>query len=317
MERTWLSRMCRSLFLFYGAMQQIASPQTATPSRWTDTAGQILALEDRGKLSAAMTLAEKLVSDLTRYEPTDKLLPEAMDRLASLQQRQGKYGDAERLYETAVQLWQKRPDSPSPALATEVNNLASFYSEMGQFEKAEITRRRSLTLRLSLLGPASPDVALSYSNLASDMFRQGKYSEAETLAHQAIEIWRRGPADRSQEDLGYNTLAMIRLHEGDYGSALKFIRLALQTYAEHNIRDGVRLAGYQHALALIKEANGDSQGAAQTFQISLAALRRADLTESIEAIEILKDYAILLRSIGDRVRHGRLRCWPIRIRSNL
>ncbi len=79
-------------------------------------------------MPVATKLAEGLVTDLTRYALTGKLLPEAVDRLASLQQRQGKYGDAERLYETAVQLWQERPDSPSTELATELNNLGSFYA---------------------------------------------------------------------------------------------------------------------------------------------------------------------------------------------
>ena len=219
-----LFRTCRSLLLFYVAMQQIASSQAATVSRWSDAVKRIHVLENRGDLPAATKVAETLVIDLTRYEPTGTLLPEAVDRVASLQQDQGKYGDAERLYATAVQLWQKRPDSPSTGLATELNNLASLYSEMGQFGKAEATRRHSLTLRLRLLGSGSPEVALSYSNLASDVFRQGKYRDAETLAHQAIEIWRRGPSDKCQDDLGYNTLAMIELHAGDYSLALKFIR---------------------------------------------------------------------------------------------
>lgn len=46
------------------------------------------------------------------------------------------------------------------------------------------------------------------------------------------------------------------------------------------------------------EANGDSRAAAQSFQISLASLRRANRTQSLEAIGILKDYASLLRRMG-------------------
>lgn len=91
---------------------------------------------------------------------------------------------------------------------------------------------------------------------------------------------------------------MVQLHAGDYCLALKFIRLALQTYADHGTRDGARLAGYQHALALIQEANGDSKGAALSFQISLATLARANLVGSIQRIGILHDYAILLRAMG-------------------
>jgi hypothetical protein len=55
---------------FSGAMQQIASPQTVTMSPWSNTTRQILALEDRGNLPAAAKLAEKLVIDLTKYEPS-------------------------------------------------------------------------------------------------------------------------------------------------------------------------------------------------------------------------------------------------------
>lgn len=293
-----LSRRCRSLLLVFGAIQQIADPQNIEVSRWRDAVKQILASDRRGNLPAAAKLAERLVGDLTRYEPSGTLLPEVLDRLADLQQRQGKYDEAERLYQTAVQLWEKRPDSPGRELATELNNLATFYSEMGQSGKAEIARRHSLTLRLRLLGPEHPEVALSYANLASDMFRQGKYLEAETLAHEAIEVWRHGPLDARQEDLAYNTLAMTELHTGHYQSALQFIRLALQTYSEHGISDDVRLACYQHALALIQEANGDSQQAAHFFQISLATLRRANTADPMQRIGILMDYAALLRKIG-------------------
>ena len=57
-------------------------------SQGSATARQLLALEDRDNLPVATALTEKLVSNLTRYAPTDMLLPEAMDRRAFLQQSQ-------------------------------------------------------------------------------------------------------------------------------------------------------------------------------------------------------------------------------------
>lgn len=291
---------CRGLLLFYGALQQMGWPQNIQESRWDESVKQILLSEGRGNLPSATRLAERLVDDLQRDDPGGALLPEVVDRLAHLQRRQGKFEDAQRLYENAVLLWQKRPDSPSTGLATELNNLASLYSETGKFTQAEVTRRQSLTLRLRLLGPAHPQVALSCSNLASDMFRQGKYAEAETLAHEAIEVWERVPLKERGEDLAYDTLAMIRVQAGDYNSALRFIRLALQTYFEQGVTDGARLAEYQHVLALTQEGSGDTQGASRTFQIALADLQQANPAGPIQRLGILRDYALLLRRMGQR-----------------
>ncbi len=292
------SKSWRLLLLFYAAMQQVASPQTATMSHGSDAVRRIQVLEDGGNLLAATELAERLVADLKRNEPTNRLLPEAVDRVASLQQDQGKYSDAERLYQSAVELWQRLPDSPNTGLATELNNLASLYSERGQFEKSEAARRHSLMLRLRLLGPTSSEVALVYSNLASDMFRQGNYHESEELAHQAIEIWLKGSPDKCQIDLAYNTLAMIQLHAVHYSLALKFVQLALETYHQHGGKDRARLAGYQHTLALAKEYTGDAKGAAQAFQDSLAMMAGANTTRSVRRVGLLKDDAALLRSMG-------------------
>jgi tetratricopeptide (TPR) repeat protein len=281
-------------------MQQVASPQVAKVQPWEDSARQIRAREDAGDLPGATELAAKLVADLERSDPDGILLPGAVDRLAILQHNQGHYVEAAQLYENAVELWRRRPDSPNLGLAKELNNLASLYSEVGQAKKAETLRQKSLTVRLRLLGPASPEVALCYSNLAVDAIHEGNYHDAERLANLAIKIWGQGPPGRSDIDLAYNTLAMIELHAHRYGAALKDVRLALQTYDRHGGGDASRLAAYQHTLALAEQYTGDSVGAAQAFQASLTTIASTNATVSIQRIIVLQDYATLLRSMGQK-----------------
>jgi tetratricopeptide (TPR) repeat protein len=295
----WCS-LAPSALLVYSAMPHIALSQVIRVQPWTNTITQICALEDGGNLAAAAELAEEMVAKIERSDPGNILLPGAVDRLASLRHDQGDYTEAKQLYEEAVELWRGRPDSPNIGLATELNNLASFYSELGQVKNAESLRRQSLAIRLRLLGPASSEAALCYSNLAVDVFHQGRDHEAEELANQAIEIWRQGPPERSQIDLAYNTLATIGLHGGQYSSALKNVQLALQAYDQHGKKSAVRLAGYQHTLALAERYTGDMKGAAQAFQRSLATIAEAHVTLSVQRILVLQDYAALLRSTGQK-----------------
>lgn len=289
-----------SLVLIYGAMQQTAWSQVTKVQPWRDMARQILTLEDDGNLPAATELAQKLAADLERNDPGNVLFPQAMDRLALLKHDQGNYAEAAQFYEKAVEIWRERLDSPNIGLAIELNNLASLYSELGHIKRAETLRRQSLEIRLSLLGPASPELALCYSNLAVDTLHEGKYRESEQLAKQAIEMWNNGPAERSETDLAYNTLALIELHAGHYDAALREVQLALRTYYQHGKNNARRLAGYQHTLALTKQYTGDAQGAAQAFRASLTTMAAANLTVSVQQVMILQDYAGFLRKTGQK-----------------
>jgi tetratricopeptide (TPR) repeat protein len=281
-------------------VEQVLKPgaaQTAEELNLAAMIAEVNGLEQQGNLPAARNVVEKLVACLKRSQPSGDLLPAATDRLASLEQQQGNYREAEHLFESAVQLWEARPNSPGIGLATELNNLASLYSEIGQLERAVTVRRRSLALRIQLLGNTDPKVALSHSNLASDLLRRGQYDEAEEHAQLAAKIWDRCDKEKNQADLAYNTLARIQLLEGDTRSAISSAQLAIQTFNDDHGKSPVQLAGYKYTLALAEEKNGDVQAAVKSFQDSLDLLD-SKKTELMMRVGVLRDYSQLLARMG-------------------
>ena len=121
-----------------------------------EEARRIQLLEDEGHLPEAIHATSILIATLERSDARAALIPEALDRRASLEQDLGEFAEAEHDYIQAVTLWEAATVPRPLSLATELNNLASLYSSTGQFTKAEGLRRRSLALRV-ILGIRRPE----------------------------------------------------------------------------------------------------------------------------------------------------------------
>ena len=251
-------------------------------------------LEQEGHLPQAIIETSKLIDSLRRSDPQSLVIPEALDRRASLEQDLGKWAEAEHDYAQAITLW-KAAASPRPlSLATELNNLASLYSSGGQFKKAEDLRRRSLALRLEFSGSDSPEVALSLSNLAVDLFWQGEYTESAGLSHRALDIWAKGTPERDRSDLALNTLARIELKNQNGSTGLSFALAALKKYKASRNPTKVLLAAYEDTIALARESNGQLAEAQQTFASALKLLEGTEHPPAVEQYNLFTDYARLL-----------------------
>jgi tetratricopeptide (TPR) repeat protein len=113
------------------------------------------------------------------------------NNLAMLYYSQGRYGEAEPLYKTALSLRQRLLGEEHPSVATSYNNLALLYSSQGRYAEAEPLYKTALSLRQRLLGEEHPSVATSYNNLALLYSSQGRYAEAEPLYKTALAICER------------------------------------------------------------------------------------------------------------------------------
>jgi tetratricopeptide (TPR) repeat protein len=262
---------------------------------WTDQAERIVALEKQRNLPGALLAASELVKDLRRSDPRNELLPQAIDRKASIEEDVGEYREAERDYTEAIAMWRSTGNAQSARLATELNNLASLFSVMGQFKKAEPLRRESLDMRIQMLGPDAPVVAVSYSNLAVDLFRQQRYAESATLCHQALAIWSKKGPDDNQSDLAFNTLALIELKSERPSTALRFALAAASACGARCEANSFRRSGYKHTVALAEEASGKLDEAEKEFRGALSLLDRSgQKVPSLIHIGLLADYSRLL-----------------------
>ncbi|CAN0005428.1 unnamed protein product [Ectocarpus sp. 6 AP-2014] len=127
-------------------------------------------------------------------EPTNRLayISWAAGRLFELQ---GKYTEAEPLYEQAAAINVAVLGPEHPRVATDLNNRAGLLRAQGKYGEAEPLYARAIAIGEKVLGPEHPDLAVWLNNRAGLLESQGKYSEAEPLYErcQAIKEKALGP----------------------------------------------------------------------------------------------------------------------------
>lgn len=128
-----------------------------------------------------MKLRKRLLGD----EHPD--VSQTLNNLAYLYYTQGRYSEAEPIYQHVLEIDQRLLGNEHLNIAGDLNNLATLYYDQGRYDKAEPLFRRALELRKRLLGE-HPYVAESLSNLAGLCYSQERYSEALPLYWQALAI---------------------------------------------------------------------------------------------------------------------------------
>ncbi len=82
----------------------------------------------------------------------------SLNNLAEFYRTQGKYAEAEPLYQRSLAIDENALGPDHPDLATDLNNLALLYHAQGHYAEAEPLYQRSLAIRENALGPEHPDV---------------------------------------------------------------------------------------------------------------------------------------------------------------
>ena len=100
------------------------------------------------------------------------------DNLAIVYFGQGRYAEAEPLFQQAQHTLERVLGPEHPELATSLNALGAMYHEQGRLAEAEPLLERALGIRETALGPFHPDVAASLRNLEKVLRDQGRYHAA-------------------------------------------------------------------------------------------------------------------------------------------
>ena len=148
--------------------------------------------------------------------------------LAALYYSQGRYEQAEPLYEQALGLRRKLLGEDHPDVTASLNNLARLSYSQGRYEQAEPLYEQALALRRQLLGEDHPDVTASLNNLAYLYYSQGRYEQAEPLYEQALAL-RRQLLGEDHPDVAssLNNLAELYRSQGRYEQAEPLYEQAL------------------------------------------------------------------------------------------
>ncbi|MBW4662091.1 MAG: tetratricopeptide repeat protein [Drouetiella hepatica Uher 2000/2452] len=123
-----------------------------------------------------------------------------LTRLAGLYKIQGRYAEAEPLYQQALQIRlalsdREQPDSEQAGKQLEValtlNELAILYTEQGRFAEAEPLLKQALSTRQTLLATDCPEIAESLAALAILYQYQEQFTKSEELYLRAAAIYQK------------------------------------------------------------------------------------------------------------------------------
>ena len=176
-------------------------------------------------LLRGLKLYEKLTGK--KHPPSRRSLN--MNNLAVLYHSQGKYDEAESLYQQNLKMRRKLLGDDHLDVVTSLNNLAKLYNSQGRYDEAEHLYQQALETRRKLLGDDHPDVATSLNNLAKLYNSQGRYDEAEHLYQQALEMRRKLLGDDHPDvATSLNNLAELYNSQGRYDEAEHFSQQTLK-----------------------------------------------------------------------------------------
>src|SRR6218665_1486519 len=274
---------------------------------WTLLVRQVGWRQARYPEAARMMLA---LESAVECADDDTTRAEALSIQAITYQDMGRYEDALRLHERALELRQKALGPQHAMVAASINNLGTVLSAMGKFEAARVWYERALQLRRKTQGPSHPLVALSYSNLGATLLELGRYDEARDMHEHALAI-RKKVLGLEHPDVAssLNNLGLAFGALGRHPEALSLQEQALAIRLKALGADHPDVANSHLSLGVSLRDLGRHAEARARFERSLAILEKALGKEHPDLAYPLDELGKLLREMGRpaeaRVQHLR------------
>jgi tetratricopeptide (TPR) repeat protein len=204
----------------------------------------------------------------------------SLNNLAGLYFAQGHYGEAESLYLQSIEIIEGELGLDHLYIAASLNNLAALYESQGRYSEAEALYIRSIKINEKQLSADHPNFAAGLSNLALLYKSQGRYSEAEPLYLQSLKI-REDILGSDHPDTanGLHNLAGLYQAQGRYTEAESLLIRALEIRERQLGGDHPEVASSLNNLARLYASQG-RYTEAESLLIRAIAIRRKVLGEN-------------------------------------
>jgi tetratricopeptide (TPR) repeat protein len=191
-------RIPASAILGIALILSISAPPTQAQSKsLQQLTKRIVALQQMGKYAEAIPLAETLVARAeSDFGKNHKTTATALNLLAGLLQKQGRYVDAEPLCKRALAIYEAAPEPSRDNfdLAFTLEQLGDLSSEQGRYSDAEAFYQRSVSLFEKSFGYEHTYVTSPLGGLGSVYLREGRYAEAERAYRRSLAILEKATA---------------------------------------------------------------------------------------------------------------------------
>ena len=253
-----------------------ANTAIADEASWQKAMDRGVKAYKAGAYSEAISAFEIAVRDAERSGLKSSKIASSLNNLAMLHHKQGRYAEAEPLYQRSLAIKQKALGTEHPRVATSLNNLAMLYKKQGRYAEAEPLYRRSLSIRQKALGTEHPHVASSFNNLALLQHKQGHYAEAELLYQRSLAITQKVlGTEHPRVAASLNNLAGLYGSQGRYAEAEPLYQRSLAMRQKALGVEHPRVATSLNNLALLYNGQGRYAEAEPLFKRSLAIRQKA------------------------------------------
>ncbi len=220
-------------------------------------------------------------------------------RAASYLHDQGRYEEAEPLYQRSLEIYEKALGGDHPSFAKTLNYLANLYRDQGRYEEAEPLFQRSLEITEKALGGDHSELATTLNNLATLYRFQGRYEEAEPLFQRSSEIKEKAlGGDHPELAIALNNLANLYSDQGRYEEAEPLFRRDLEITEKALGGDHPGLATTLNNLATLYRDEGRYEEAEPLYQRSSEIMEKARGGDHPEVATTLNNLASLYRDQG-------------------
>ncbi len=237
----------------------------------------VATLEIRGDLAAGERHARDALA-LSRSAHGDRhpRVALALDDLALLLQRVGRYDEAEALIEEALDIGEASLGAEHPGVAEMVSRLASINYWQGDHEVAEALHRRALATKRRIHGDTHLATTDAMYDLAQVLRATGDYEGAEALNRESLALIRRGLGDDHPVVAVYvGSLAATLEEKGDCRAAEPLLRESLEGMRRTLSPDSYRIPLAERRLGSCLARFGRYAEAESILVASHGTLRRA------------------------------------------
>jgi CHAT domain-containing protein/Tfp pilus assembly protein PilF len=233
------------------------------------------------------------------FGPEHPNVATSLNNLALLYDEQGKYAEAEPLYQRALRIYEKALGLKHRNVATSLLNLAALYRDQGKYAEAEPLYQRALRIYEKALGAEHPAVATSLNSLALLYGNQGKYAEAEPLHQRALRIKEKAlGTEHPAVATSLDNLAGLYVHQGKYADAEPLFQRALRIREKALGSEHTDMATSLHNLAVLYDDQGKYAEAEPLYQRALRIYEKALGPEHPAVATSLDCLALLYKAQG-------------------
>ena len=149
--------------------------------------------------------------------------------LAQSMEHQGKYIDALRTYEKALEICQKTLPLNHRDLATSYGNIANVYDEMGEYSKALSYCEKAFEIQQKTLSPNHHSLTTSYNNIGLVYSNMGEYSKALSYYEKTLKIRQKTlPPNHPHLASSCNNIGLMYSKMDECSKALSYYEKAIE-----------------------------------------------------------------------------------------